>query len=325
MPRLDPTAEPERLFSGCWRLTLPDPFVPRVTSAFVLEGSADPWLFDAGADTAESESALRHKLTLAGFERDRVAGVLLSHTHLDHAGGLLRWRPQRVAAHERAVSEMRRRTPLSSRGPSALRRMGVPETEIRRLAPHGEPVGGQPFADLPVAEVLTGQGGAAPGTLEEWTWHLAEGHAPGHVMLFHGPSRSLLVGDQFLGRWKTPVTVSDPEEDSFGAYLLSLEKALALGPDVIYSSHTIGLRPAGPWLRERRDHFDAALTRLNEAVREGAKTAWEAVGSLYPAAPDGGLRVLFLREQLAMLRHLAFSGVLSRAEEVGVERFAVRP
>ncbi|MFQ5745910.1 MAG: MBL fold metallo-hydrolase [Gemmatimonadota bacterium] len=322
MPRLDPAAPPAPLFDGCWRVTLPDPFVPGVTSAFVLEGPGESWLFDAGADTAASGAALEAKLELAGHPRDRIAGVVLSHTHLDHAGGLLRWRPPRIAAHENAVREMRRRTPVSSRGPSALRRMGAPEAEILRLAPNGEPVGGRPFAKLPVEPVLAGESGPVPGDLASWTWLLAEGHAPGHLALFHDPSRSLLAADQFLARWKTPIMISDPEFDAFGAYLGSIDAALALGTETIYASHTIALRPAGRWLRERRAHLEATLERLEAAVRGGARTAWDVVLALYPEAPEGGLRVLFLREQLAMLRHLAFRGVLVRAEADGVERFA---
>jgi len=39
--KLDPAAPPERLFDGCWRISLPDPFIPHVTSAYLLDGGAE--------------------------------------------------------------------------------------------------------------------------------------------------------------------------------------------------------------------------------------------------------------------------------------------
>jgi hypothetical protein len=41
----------------------------------------------------------------------------------------------------------------------------------------------------------------------------------------------------------------------------------------------------------------------------------------YPRVPEGGLRVLFLREQLAVLRHLAARGEVKRETVDGVEVF----
>jgi len=319
--RLDPAAPAEELFPGCLRITLPDPFVPHVTCAFLLNGPEGPWLLDAGADTEASSAALAAKLEAAGTCRADVRGVLLTHTHLDHAGGLLRWRPPSLAAHARAVAEMRNFEPRSSRGPAALRRMGVPEAELTTLAPHGEPVGGTPFAEIPVAHVLCGSEGAfAP--LPGWRWILAEGHAPGHLMLYNQGERGLLVGDQFLARWKTPYQISAPDEDSFGSYLASIDGALALEPKSIFSSHTEVVRPADRWLRERRQELEAHLGRLLDAVAAGACTAYEALDATYQAAPRGGLRVLLLREQLAMLRHLTARGVIRRTMENGVERFS---
>jgi len=317
--KLDPAAAPERLFDGCWRVSLPDPFVPHVTSAYLLESGEDTWLIDSGADSEESADALRAKLAAHGTGLDGVAGCILSHSHLDHAGGLLHWKPRHLAAHEHTAAEMSNRSPRSSRGPEALRLMGVPDPLVEEMAPHGEPVQVR-LAGIDVDTQLSGDSGTFEG-LSGWTWHLAEGHAPGHLMFFHADSRSLLGGDQFLERWKTPYLISDPDGDSFGAYLRSVETALALEPGVIYPSHTRAIRPAEKWLEDRKDTLLHQRERTLEAARGGSRSAYEAVRSQYRGDLKPGLIVLLLREQLAILRHLAASEDLLREEVEGVELF----
>lgn len=287
----------------------------------LAETGNDRWLLDAGADTTESVSALRDGLGRVGGDtlHPETATVVLSHSHLDHAGGLRRWRPARLVAHERCAKEMASRTPVSSRGREALRRMGVPEAELAALAGSSEAGTPAPLAEIPVDVVLRGSEGDLPG-LPGWSWILAEGHAPGHLMLFEPEERVLLAGDQFLVRWKTPYRVADPDEDAFGLYLASLDVAIGLQPSVVCSSHTAAVRPAVPWLRDRRDALRRQAERTREAASTGAVTAWELTASR-PGPP--GLRVLLLREQLAILRHLAATGELARWHDGAVERFGL--
>jgi glyoxylase-like metal-dependent hydrolase (beta-lactamase superfamily II) len=319
--RLDPDGAPERISPHCVRIPLPDPFVPGVTSVFVLESAAGdaPWILDTGADMPESSEALRAGLAALSLTPEAVTGAVLSHTHMDHAGGLLRWTPARLLAHENAVEEMRNRQPASSRGRAALHRMGVPEAAAGELAPVSEPVGEAPFADMPVSDPVAGCEGEVP-ECGGWRWLLAEGHAPGHLMLFHERDGVLLVGDQFLVKWKSPLRISNPEEDSFGLYLDSLDRSIELAPYIVCSSHTVAVRPGVPFLEERKASLLGQLERTRNAVREGSGTAWEVVAG-GERTPTGGLLILFLRERFAMLRHLAANGELTRKVEEGVERF----
>lgn len=321
MKKLDPAGPPERISPHCVRIPLPDPFVPGVTSVFVLESDAGepPWLLDTGADMPESTAALRAGLEAYSLAPEAAGGAVLSHTHLDHSGGLLRWTPPRLLAHEAAVAEMRNREPASSRGRAALRRMGAPDPILHELAPESEPVGETPFSQLQVSDPVHGDEGPVPGC-GGWRWLLAEGHAPGHLMLFHAADRLLLSADQFLLKWKSPLRISDPEEDSFGLYLESLERSLALEPEIVCSSHTVAVQPGVPFLEERKSSLLGQLQRTREAVRTGASTAWDVVAG-GERTPSGGLLILFLRERFAMLRHLAAIGELTRRVESGVERF----
>jgi glyoxylase-like metal-dependent hydrolase (beta-lactamase superfamily II) len=191
--------------------------------------------------------------------------------------------------------------------------MGLPETAIAELAPGGEPVHGTPLAGVAVQHALAGKAGVLPVRGGEWRWTLAEGHAPGHMMLFDAATGTLLGADQFLQKWKTPLIVSDPDFDSFGAYFGSIDAALALAPLRICSSHTETIEPAVPWLEATRASLERRLARVEIAVRDGAATAEETLTALVPAASRGPLRIVFLRENLAMLRHLAAGGRLVRS------------
>lgn len=331
MPPLDPEAGPEEIAPGCVRITLPDPFVPGVTAVFLIGDPSAPVLLDAGAGTDECEAALRDDLAGLGHAVADLP-MILSHTHLDHAGGLLRATPRELSVHARAEAEMRDTEPRSSRGPIALRRMGVDETTIVEFAPGGEPVGDAPLAGVRVDRTLEGAAGEVPGA-SGWRWLLAEGHAPGHLMLFDTASRTLLAADQFLQKWKTPLIVSDPEFDSFGAYVESIEAARRLEPARICSSHTETIEDAAGWLVDMRASLERRLERVAGMVAERSGSVGDADGdaaglsaeeilaALYPAASRGPLRIVFLREILAMLRHLAFAGRLQRETTEGVERF----
>lgn len=332
MAALDAGAAPDTVAPGCVRIPLPDPFVPGVTTAWLIGHPEAPVLVDAGAGTDECEAALRAKLAVLGHAVADLP-MILTHTHLDHAGGLLRATPRELAVHARAVAEMRETQPRSSRGPAALRRMGMDEAAIAELAPHGEPVGGTPLADVVVDRVLEGPAGEVPGA-PGWRWVLAEGHAPGHVVLFDTATRTLLAADQFLVKWKTPLIVADPEYDSFGAYLESVRAARRLEPARICSSHTETIADAARWLADAEASLDRRLARVEGYVlgragdseadgADGASgaSAENVLAALYPDASRGALRIVFLREILAMLRHLAFEGRLHRAVADGVERF----
>ncbi|MFW6089457.1 MAG: hypothetical protein ACODAB_06870, partial [Gemmatimonadota bacterium] len=93
-------------------------------------------------------------------------------------------------------------------------------------------------------------------------------------------------------------------------------------PARICSSHTQTIEDAGNWLADTRASLVRRLERVGEAATDSrGASAEDVLAALYPAASRGPLRIVFLREILAMLRHLAFEGALERETTEGVERF----
>lgn len=324
---LSPGSPPEEILPGCRRLALPDPFPPGVVCVFLLEDGERRWLADAGPPGEEPRRALDRGLASTGTGREALDGVLLSHVHLDHIGGLRGWTPSRLTLHAAAGRALQDGAPDAGedarRSEALLRRMGVPEARLPRYREYREPRDRALARSLAPDRRLEGDAGELPEP-GGWRWLRVSGHAPGHLLLFHPESRHLLAFDQFMGRLKTPLALSDPTADPWGDYLASLDRAEALQPEVLHPSHVGPIRPAVPWLRRRRSTLERQLGRVGEAVAEGAATAWDVTGRIYPGEEDrgAGRQALLLREVLAALRHLAAAGRARRETVEGVERYS---
>jgi len=276
----------EPVAEGCRRAVLPSPWPPRSVAVFLIE-SAGNWLVDVGAATVESVESL-------GLYLDETLGpggmpdaVILTHSHLDHAGGLEALDPETVTAHQDTA--------------------GLYEANERTPA-------GRPFV------TVEGTSGPLPH-MPGWEWVLGEGHAPGHLLLWQPGSGTLLAGDQFLLGLKTPLRIADPTEDSFGAYLETLDRVAALQPAVMLTSHTEAIREPAAWLDRERRRLSRQLDRTRAAVQSGARTAEEVTERTYGSIPGPGARQLLLREKLAALRYLSARGEIRRRLSDGQETF----
>jgi glyoxylase-like metal-dependent hydrolase (beta-lactamase superfamily II) len=272
---------------GCARAVLPSPWPPGAVAVFLIESPGGRWLVDAGPDTEASTTALRGVLDRRLGAGEACAGVVLSHAHRDHSGGLASLRPKVVTAHEEAAAAVE----SDGRLPDGVR-----------------------------FETLSGDRGPLR-VCEGWEWLRAGGHASGHLLLWNGEARALLAGDQFLLGLKTPLRVADPSEDSLGEYLDSLARAATLDPEVILTSHTEAIERPAAWLKRERARLDRQLERTLEAVKSGARRPQEAIARTYGTLPGEGARELLLRETLAALRHLAAAGEIHRRLRDGEEIF----
>jgi glyoxylase-like metal-dependent hydrolase (beta-lactamase superfamily II) len=276
----------EPVAAGCRRAVLPSPWLPGSVAVFLIESAGD-WLVDSGASAAESVEALRLALDGALGPEGRPSGVILTHSHLDHAGGLEALAPDIVIAHRDTVEAF----------------------EVDEGTPAG-----RPFV------TVEGASGSVPG-VPGWEWVLGEGHAPGHLLLWQPEGGTVLAGDQFLLGLKTPLRIADPAADSFGGYLETLDRVAGLQPAVMLTSHTEPIQEPAAWFDRERRRLSRQLDRARKAVRSGARTAEEVTDTTFGSILGPAARQLLLREQLAALRHLAVEGEIRRVLAGGQETF----
>jgi glyoxylase-like metal-dependent hydrolase (beta-lactamase superfamily II) len=201
----------------------------RVTSAYLLEAT-EPAIVETGPTT--SVEALSEGLRSLGIGPQDLAHVVVTHIHLDHAGGAgavaERFPRATVWVHERGAPHLAEPTKLVASagriyGPDRLRELfgevhPVPSDRLRSLA-DGDTI---PLGDRELRVLYT------------------PGHAGHHVCLVDSRSRGIFVGDA-LGVFLPDVGVlrpaTPPPEFDLELAVASIERVGDADPSVILFSH----------------------------------------------------------------------------------------
>ena len=244
-----------------------------------LVGAAPCWVIDPGPDDERHVAAVRD----AAESRGGIGGVVLTHSHADHSGGV------------ESLGE-----PLAW-GEVA----GAFETDWARGRTAAGPVAGSPFPALP------GQSGSrerdfptppaeeaqATERLGPFTVIPTPGHAADHVCFLW--ERVLFCGDLVLGEGSTIVPPA-AFGGSLADYMDSLERVAALGPELMAPGH-------GPWITDPKARLAEYLKhrREREAKLRAALEAGErSREALLDAAWGDVPQVLRPAAALAMQAHL---------------------
>ena len=208
---------------------------PRFDAAYLLVDSGRAAFVDTG--TRHGVPRLLAALADAGVDRDAVDYVLLTHVHLDHAGGagvLMQSLPQaRLVVHPRGARHM-----IDPRALYEGARQVYGDVEMERS--YGRLVG------VPAERVVQTHDGmtlAVGG--RELRFLDTPGHARHHNCIWDEAGRGVFTGDTFglsyaefdvAGRpWPLPTTTPvqfDPE-----ALKASIRRILALQPERVYLTH----------------------------------------------------------------------------------------
>lgn len=266
-------AEPRRVGPGVWGVALATRTLPPwfATNAYLVGTGGVGWLVDPGAGDAAALDAL--DALVAAAEVHTLKGVLLTHAHPDHVGGLAaavaRFHLDAILAH-----------------PGALARLPV------GLAARALQGGRRLVAGGAIVDAL-----ATPGHASD---HLAFGVAAGAA----DTGRTLLAGDLVAGSGSIWVGVPDGD---VAAYLASLERAAAWAPDRIAPGHGPIRADGATVLHEARRHRLEREAAVWSALGAGPARLDElrarVYGALTPAVADLADRTLLAH--LAKLMHEA--------------------
>lgn len=168
---------PIELGSGVYRVpTMPGDVI---NSYLIVEGDGSLTLIDAGLRRAPSR--ISAAIEALGKRSEDIGRIVLTHAHVDHAGGLATMR-RRTAARVLGHAED---APFAAAGhppPTDRRHLGA---RLLGMLPAGRFDGCAIDQEIADGEVLAG------GLRVVHT----PGHTPGHVSLLHEPSGVLIVGD----------------------------------------------------------------------------------------------------------------------------------
>ena len=261
-------APPLQVAPGVWGVALATRTLPpwHATNAYLIGTGGVGWLVDPGAGDAEAQAAL--DALVAAAEVRTLKGVLLTHAHPDHVGGLTaavaRFGLDAVLAH-----------------PSALPRLP---------------------ADVPVRALQGGRRLVAGGAVVDAI--ATPGHASDHLAfgVAADQARTLVAGDLVAGSGSIWVGVPDGD---VATYLASLERAAAWGPDRVAPAHGPTRDDGTAVFDEARRHRLAREAAVWSALESGPARLdalrERVYGALDPAVADLADRALLAH--LAKLMH----------------------
>lgn len=248
---------------------------PATTTNCYIIGHDELWVVDPGSPDPAEQQRLLVLLDELCARGARLGGILSTHHHPDHIGGV------------NALSVARN---LPVRGHAIT---------MARL-PAGHHVGA-PIADGEVIALGSSPDGK-PG------WHLRAIHTPGHDrghLCFHESRYGTLVAGDMLSTISTIIV--DPPEGHLATYLASLERLLQEPIQALFPAHGPPQRDGQKLVRQYLRHRRQREASLVEALKSGPATAEQLLPRVYWDA-DPSLHRFAIRSLLAGLEKLVEEG-----------------
>lgn len=232
----------------------PSPMTFRGTNTYIL-GEGEVAVIDPGpADK-------RHFAALTGAlgPKEKIAAILVTHSHLDHSE-LARPLAERAGA------------PVLALGDSGAGRSEVME----RLAREGLAGGGEGVDPGFAPDERMGDG----DELDFGAGRVAAVATPGHFgnHLSFAWSGTLFTGDHLMG-WATSL-VSPPDGD-LGAFMMSCERVAARSDRVAYPGHGAPVHRPQERARELLEHRAERAAQIRETLRPEPRTVAEIAAEVY--------------------------------------------
>lgn len=250
---------------GTWQFSLPFLGEEELVGSYIFAGKDELAVIDPGPGS--TAPVLLERLREAGFDPKDVTHLLLTHIHLDHAGGvglLLRSMPQaKIYVYSKGAPHLIDPTRFLA---SATRIYGGHMYEL-----WGDVV------PVPEDRIQTIDGGdvlnVAGRRLEV---HYTPGHASHHVIFFDVHTGELFAGDvagvrlQNINYVRPP---TPPPDLDIEAWSNSIDKLKQLRPDVLYLAHYGPATNAIQHLEHLREKLFSWGNIVLKAMREGKNEA----------------------------------------------------
>jgi glyoxylase-like metal-dependent hydrolase (beta-lactamase superfamily II) len=242
----------------------PSMFTGPGTNTYLVGTGKKRLLLDTGSGLAEYMPFLEEAVASSGC--DEIEGIVLTHAHPDHIGGV-----NQVRGHfgsDIPVYKMPWPDDASLTGPSndvSPVSVSNPDTLAEGTLEH---IGD---GDRVETEGATLRALFTPG------------HAPDHLCYLLEEEQSLFSGDNVLGIGTTVIPATSGD---LGDYMDSLERALAENPNEIYPAHGPKIATGTDKIQEYLDHRRARENQVLAALEAGDRDAMSMVKRIYVGYPE---------------------------------------
>ena len=326
LPRTASDARAHPVSEGLWSLQLPLCYRSVAsTNAYLLAGR-DGWiLVDCGSCLPPGWDAMEVALGQAGAAPEDLELLVVTHSHADHrglAGEIVRRTGCAMAMGEapHPILDVLRdpSLPLDARRARGLEE-GIPRVALDRFVddlPGDDGVypAAEPDRVLVAGENLESRSGA-------WEVVPVPGHSGDQIALWNGRRRHLISADLALpgpASYLEYGTRPDPHADQ----LASLDRAIALEPEVVLAGHGRPVGDAVTFLRGCREKAVGRVQAVQATLGSKPVSGFEVAASLTPGDADSGHWQRSMAESLSVLEHLERVGLTrSSDDQDGIRRW----
>jgi glyoxylase-like metal-dependent hydrolase (beta-lactamase superfamily II) len=318
---MDPFADAGLPNPGVTCIPLPTPFPVGRVNAYLLDGDA-PILVDTGLNSDRAYDELAAALGRVGRRVVDVRTILLTHTHLDHAGLAARLREEsgaRLACLRGAAPSLEHFDREWDLNQAYIREafpgLGLPVEVVEMIVTASRPFAR--FGRATAVDMLVDEGGAfSSGPITVRALHTA-GHTPWCTTWIDAAGRFALSGDFLLKKITANPVLQRPDETTgiktrpLEQFLASLRRFASLDVPLVLPGHGEAIDNPREVVRRVLRHHRRRLTRVRMAISDSPRTPFEVVGAIFRHLP-------------AAESFLAISEVMAHLEILEAEGTAIR-
>jgi glyoxylase-like metal-dependent hydrolase (beta-lactamase superfamily II) len=278
---------------------------PHPPNVYLVVSRGEAVIVDSGfGDDAAVQIRLDY---LAKYPQLNISHIVLTHTHLDHAGGAAALREKtgaKIAMHRLEVGGIEDAQKREKAPPK--KKLSAKEKERRALE--------EPVAKA-TPDVLLEDGDAITFGVRQLEVVHTPGHKVGHICPFLRDEKLMFTGDHIVG--EGTVAVSPPPYGSMTEYIASLRKLQSLDIGLLLPGHGPTIDAPQQKVAELIDHRLMRERQVLELVQKGVETPGALRKAIYPAL-DRRLYPFAKGQMLSHLAKLREEGLVRTAKRGGV-------
>ena len=241
----------------------PSIFTGPGTNTYLVGTGPKRLLLDTGSGHDEYMPVLEEALARIGCTE--IEGIVLTHAHPDHIGGV-----NQVRNHFGTMPVYKLPWPTKGNGTECANDEASPAT-----------TGPDALADGPLETI--GHGDIVETEGARLRAIFTPGHAPDHLCFMIEEEQNLFSGDNVLG---IGTTVIPAESGDLGDYMDSLERTLGENPKHIYPAHGPRIKSGVAKIKEYLSHRRSREQQVLDAVIAGDRDAMTMVKRIYVGYPE---------------------------------------